>query len=113
MKNHLHCFTQNFKREITAYRLALRHPRTPRAARFFLGAAVAYALSPIDLIPDFIPILGHLDDLLIIPLLAGIGLRLIPRDVLAGCRATARATPPTLSEPEAQNRTSKSRTPQS
>jgi uncharacterized membrane protein YkvA (DUF1232 family) len=86
MKAQLHRFTRNFKRELDLYRRTLRHPRTPRAARFFLGAAVTYALSPIDLIPDFIPVLGHLDDLLIISLLAWLGLRLIPADVLAECR---------------------------
>ena len=86
MKARLQRFTQKFKRELDVYRRALRHPRTPKSARFFLGAAVTYALSPIDLIPDFIPILGHLDDLLIIPLLAWLGLRLIPADVLDECR---------------------------
>ncbi|MGJ5813674.1 YkvA family protein [Paludibaculum fermentans] len=51
----------SFRREITVYRLVRRHPRTPRMARVLIGAAVAYALSPIDLIPDFIPVIGHLE----------------------------------------------------
>jgi uncharacterized membrane protein YkvA (DUF1232 family) len=77
---------RNFKKELLVYRKALVHPRTPRLARFFLGLLVAYALSPVDLIPDFIPVLGHLDDALILPLLVWLALRLMPREVLAECR---------------------------
>lgn len=64
----------------------LRDPRTPWPARLLLGAAVAYALSPVDLVPDFIPVLGHLDDLLVVPLLAWAGLALVPREVLRDAR---------------------------
>jgi uncharacterized membrane protein YkvA (DUF1232 family) len=56
------------KREIYALYLVARHPRTPWYAKVLAGAVVAYALSPIDLIPDFIPVLGFLDDLIIVPL---------------------------------------------
>ena len=70
---------------------AARHPRTPIAAKALAVCLVVYAFSPIDLIPDFIPVLGLLDDALILP--AGILLvvRLVPRDVLDECRASARS----------------------
>lgn len=71
--------------------MSLRHPGTPRWARFFAWAAVIYALSPIDLIPDFIPVLGYLDDMVLLPFLIWLALRLIPADVLAECRERAQA----------------------
>ena len=79
-------FAQRMKDNFTLIRLALRHPQTPRAARWILAAAVAYALSPIDLIPDFIPVVGYLDDLTIVPLLLFIGWKLVPRKVKDDCR---------------------------
>ena len=66
------------KREIAMLWLAARDPRTPVAAKLVAGLTAAYALSPIDLIPDFIPVLGLLDDLLIVPLGIWLALRLIP-----------------------------------
>ena len=82
---------RQLKIESYALYLACRDPRTPWYARLLAGAVVAYAFSPIDLIPDPIPILGYLDDLLLVP--AGILLarRLIPPTVLAECRAQAAA----------------------
>lgn len=79
-------WVRRFTQELAYYRRVLRHPRTPRAAKLLLGAAVAYVVSPIDLIPDFIPALGHLDDLVVLPLLVWLALRLIPKDVLEECR---------------------------
>lgn len=79
------------KRETHALYLAARHPRTPWYAKLFVAAVVAYAVSPIDLIPDFIPVLGVLDDLVLIPLGVVIAMRMIPPDVMAECRAGAEA----------------------
>jgi len=78
-------------REIQVYRLVLRHKRTPWITRVILAAALAYALSPIDLIPDWLPVVGHVDDILIVPLLVWVGMRFVPPGVLEECRAQARA----------------------
>jgi uncharacterized membrane protein YkvA (DUF1232 family) len=77
--------------EFRVYHLILKHKRTPRTTRLVLGAAIAYALSPIDLIPDWLPVVGHLDDILIVPLLVWLGLRFVPSDVVEECRRSARA----------------------
>ena len=82
---------QRFKEELRVYRLVLQDHRTPKLAKWLLGIAVAYALSPIDLIPDFIPVLGHLDDLVILPLLVIAAVKFIPPSVINDCRAKARA----------------------
>ena len=79
-------FFHRIGREISYYRALLKHPRTPRVSRWFLAAAIAYFISPIDLIPDAIPILGQLDDLLIVPTLIYLALAFIPSDVKAECR---------------------------
>ena len=70
--------------------LAARHPATPWYAKLLAAAVVAYAISPIDLIPDFIPVLGYLDDLVLIPLGIGAVIWMIPPQVLAECRERAR-----------------------
>ncbi len=74
------------KTELAVYRRVLKHPRTPLAAKLILGLAVGYALMPFDLIPDFIPVIGHLDDLVIIPALVALALWLIPDDIVQQCR---------------------------
>ena len=66
-----------------------RHPRTPFLAKALAAAVVAYAVSPVDLIPDFIPVLGYLDDLILLPLGAWVVLKLVPADVLEECRGQA------------------------
>src|SRR6266567_5889846 len=78
---------KSFKRELTVYRRVLAHARTPVSAKIFLGLAIAYLCMPFDLIPDFIPVLGHLDDLVIVPALVYAALRLIPQEVVAEHRA--------------------------
>ncbi len=81
---------RSLRGELDFYRRLLRHPRTPRAARCLLGAAIGYAISPVDLIPDWIPVVGYLDDLLIVPALVFVALRLIPKEVIAECRRDSR-----------------------
>jgi len=75
-----------FKQEVKFYQAVLKDPRTPRISKFFLGLAVGYALNPVDIIPDFIPILGYLDDLIIVPGLIFIAVRLIPKEIMRGLR---------------------------
>lgn len=77
------------KRDVLALWLAARDPRVPRLAKLLAGLVTAYALSPIDLIPDFIPVLGLVDDLLIVPAGIWLCIRLIPPPVLADLRAAA------------------------
>ena len=80
------------KRESLALYYAARDARTPWYAKVLAGAIVAYALSPIDLIPDFIPVLGYLDELLLLPAAIWLALRLVPDAVLADARRRAEAT---------------------
>ncbi len=75
--------------EVYAMYLAYRDPRVPWYARAFAACVVGYAFSPIDLIPDPIPILGYLDDLVLIPLGVMVAIKIIPPDVLAECRERA------------------------
>lgn len=81
---------RRLKTETYALYLAARDPRLPWPTRVFVMALVAYAFSPIDLIPDFIPILGYVDDLILIPLGILLALRLIPPEIMQACRAQAR-----------------------
>lgn len=78
------------KKRIKLYRLVIGHPRTPLAPKLLLWLAVGYTLLPFDLIPDFIPVLGQLDDLIIVPLLAIAALRLIPREIIEECERPVR-----------------------
>ena len=77
------------KSDLYALFLASRDPRTPLYAKVFTGAVLLYALSPFDLIPDFIPVLGYLDDLVLVPAGIAIAIRLIPADVLIDSRRRA------------------------
>ena len=80
---------RNLKREIQVYRLVLKDHRTPRLAKILLGLAVGYVILPFDIIPDFIPVIGQLDDLIIVPALIIVALKLIPKEVVEECRARA------------------------
>ena len=77
------------KRDIPALILALRIKETPLIAKLLAGIIMVYAFSPIDFIPDFIPFLGYLDDLIILPLLISITVKLIPNEIMENCRMEA------------------------
>lgn len=81
---------RRLKAETFVLYLAARHPDTPWYAKLLVAAIVAYAFSPIDLIPDFIPIVGYLDDLVLIPIGIALAIKLVPPTVLAECRERAR-----------------------
>jgi uncharacterized membrane protein YkvA (DUF1232 family) len=76
-----------FRREIKVYQLVIQDSRVPKRAKWLLGLALAYAASPIDLIPDFIPVIGYLDDAVIVPALIWLAKRSIPKEVIEECRA--------------------------
>ncbi len=81
---------RQLKHEVYALYLAYRDPRVPLYAKIFAACVVGYAFSPIDLIPDPIPILGYLDDLILVPLGISLALRMIPAEVMAESREKAR-----------------------
>jgi uncharacterized membrane protein YkvA (DUF1232 family) len=76
-------FARAFKRELRVYRGVLADERTPRTAKVLLGLAVGYFCMPFDLIPDFIPVVGHLDDAVIVPGLVFLALRFVPSELIA------------------------------
>ena len=80
---------RELKAETYALYLAYKHPHTPWFAKAFAGLVIAYAFSPIDLVPDFIPVLGYLDDLVLVPLGITLALKLIPATVMIECRTQA------------------------
>lgn len=81
---------KQIKIDIPAVFLALHHKSTPLLGKVLAGITVGYALSPIDLIPDFIPVLGYLDDVILLPLLITLTLKLIPKAVMEECRERAK-----------------------
>lgn len=91
MQYSLKQWSRTLKRDVHAVYLAARDPRVPWYAKMLCIAVAAYALSPIDLIPDMIPVLGHLDDLIIVPLGIVLAIKLIPADVMAEHRSLATA----------------------
>ena len=87
----LKTWARSIKRDVVTVYFAARDPQAPWGARILAALVAAYALSPIDLIPDFIPVLGYLDDLLIVPLGLLMVMRVMPREVLAKARIKADA----------------------
>lgn len=85
----LKAWAQRLKAQLVALWFCARHPRTPFYAKALAMALVAYAFSPIDLIPDFIPVLGYLDELILLPIGIWLVLKLVPGDVMAECREQA------------------------
>jgi len=78
---------KKLKREIKVYQLVRKDKRTPKMAKFLLGLAIGYTLLPFDLIPDFIPVIGHLDDIIIVPALVFFALKMVQKEVMDDCRA--------------------------
>ena len=89
MKEKLKQRAKQLKTDIPAVFIALKHKDIPLLAKIIAAIAVGYALSPIDLIPDFIPVIGLLDDIIILPFLVAIVIKMIPNDVFAECRIEA------------------------
>ena len=89
MRTALRDWARAVKRDVLALYLAGRDPRVPWYAKAVAVCVAAYALSPVDLIPDFIPVLGYLDDVVIVPLGIMLAVRLIPRETMAEHRASA------------------------
>jgi uncharacterized membrane protein YkvA (DUF1232 family) len=88
LRDRLQAWAQEIKRDVHALYLASRDPRVPWYAKATAIAVAAYAMSPIDLIPDFIPVLGYIDDLVIVPLGILLAVRLVPGDLMAEFRAS-------------------------
>ena len=89
----LKAWAKTLRRDIIMITLMVRHPKTPLIARIILYGTLCYALSPIDLIPDFIPVIGFLDELILLPALIAFAIHLTPKDVTTTCRQQAAETP--------------------
>ncbi|WP_223592287.1 YkvA family protein [Neobacillus bataviensis] len=89
MFNKIKTWARNLKKQIFILYYACKDKRVPWYAKLFTACVVAYAYSPIDLIPDFIPILGYLDDVILLPLGIWFALKMIPKNVLSECEAKA------------------------
>ena len=79
----------DIRREIKVYQMVMKDGRTPRLSKILLGLAVGYLLLPFDLIPDCIPVIGHVDDAVMVPALVLLALRQVPQSVLDDCRLRA------------------------
>jgi uncharacterized membrane protein YkvA (DUF1232 family) len=101
LRARLSAWARRAKRDVLALRLGARDPRVPWHAKALAAATAAYALSPIDLIPDFVPVLGYLDDALLLPALVVMTVGLIPAPVMADLRAEAERR---MAEPRPRSR---------
>ena len=81
---------KKLKMDIPAIFLALKKKETPSGAKILAGIVIIYALSPIDLIPDFVPLLGYLDDIILLPALIALTMKLIPKDIIKQCQMEAK-----------------------
>ncbi|MER3424869.1 MAG: hypothetical protein C4293_18250 [Nitrospiraceae bacterium] len=90
LSSRLTVLARSVKRELRLYQLLLEEPRVPKLAKWLIGLALAYRLSPIDLIPDFLPGIGYLDDAMIVPILVMLAFKLIPNAVVEENRSRAR-----------------------
>lgn len=89
MRDAIRRWARRIKQDAVMLWFACRDPRTPRLPKIICTVAVAYALSPIDLIPDFIPVMGYLDDAILVPALIWLAVKLLPAEVVSDCRALA------------------------
>jgi len=87
MSGKLKAFGKKIKEEIEVYQLVRKHKKTPLMAKILLWIAIGYLFTPVDVIPDFIPVLGSLDDFIIVPALVILALKMIPKEVVEECRA--------------------------
>lgn len=87
LRENLCQITAKLKAEFVFYKRLQQHPQTPKLAKVLLWLAIGYLVMPFDLIPDFLPVIGQLDELIIIPLLVYWALKLTPPDIIAACRA--------------------------
>ena len=92
MLNELRQLGGRFRQELRVYRLVLHDHRTPKLAKILLGMAVGYVLLPFDIIPDCIPVIGYLDDVIIVPVLVIMAMRLVPTEVIEDCRVAVFAS---------------------
>ena len=98
MLKKLKSLARSLKRELNVYQIALKDPDTPKLAKVLLAVAIGYTLSPIDIIPDFIPVIGHLDDVIIVPAMIWWALKLIPEEVMDECRMRVHASKKKMKE---------------
>jgi len=90
MLDKLKAGARKIRRELKIYQLVLKDPRTPILPKIILALAFGYLLLPFDIIPDFIPVIGYLDDLIIVPVLFLLALKLIPKSIVEDCKAKLR-----------------------